>query len=82
MLESEEAMKPFWRGFLTGLALGPVWRWMTEKMYGAVVVTTTESGECVAVTRQDDEGRVVAIIWTKDSPSNAGLVGTTGRKEA
>ena len=64
-------MKPFWRGFLTGLALGPVWRWMTEKMYGAVVVTTTESGECVAVTRQDDEGRVMSIIWTKDSPSNA-----------
>ena len=68
-------MTPFWRGFLTGLALGPVWRWLTERMYGAVVVTATESGECVAVTRQDDEGRVMSIIWAKDSPSNVELNG-------
>lgn len=64
-------MTPFWRGFLTGLALGPVWRWLTTAMYGDVVVTTTEAGECVFVTRQDAEGRVLSVIWEK-SPSNIG----------
>lgn len=27
MLESEEAMKPFWRGFIDGVTFGPVLRW-------------------------------------------------------
>lgn len=64
-------MTPFWRGFLTGLALGPVWRRLTTALYGEVVVTTTEAGECVWVTRQDNEGRVLSVIWEKGSPSNA-----------
>lgn len=28
-----------------------------------VVVTTDESGRCVAVTRQDEEGRILSVIW-------------------
>lgn len=32
-------------------------------MDGEVVVTTDQQGRCVAVTRQDDEGRVLKIIW-------------------
>lgn len=28
-----------------------------------VVVTTDESGSCVAVTRQDGEGRILSVIW-------------------
>lgn len=28
-----------------------------------VVVTTNPLGECVAVTRQDDEGRILSVIW-------------------
>lgn len=64
-------MTPFWRGFLTGLALGPVWRRLTNTLYGEVTVTLTEDNECVAVTRQDSEGRVLFVIWAKDSPANA-----------
>lgn len=30
---------------------------------GEVVVTTDESGRCVAVTRQDKEGNILSIIW-------------------
>lgn len=32
---------------------------------GRVVLTRSE-GELVAVTRQDDEGRILSIIWQKD----------------
>lgn len=39
--------------------------WIAEKMYGHVVVTTTLDGECVFVTRQDDEGRILSVIWQK-----------------
>lgn len=28
-----------------------------------VVVTTDENGRCVAVTRQDEEGRILSVIW-------------------
>jgi len=31
--------------------------------HGEVVVTTDESGRCVAVTRQDSEGRILSTIW-------------------
>lgn len=30
---------------------------------GEVVVTTTEAGECVMVSRQDAEGRILSIVW-------------------
>lgn len=30
---------------------------------GKVVVTTSETGACVAVSRQDEEGRIVKLIW-------------------
>lgn len=30
---------------------------------GEVVITTTEEGRCVAVTRQDDEGRILKVLW-------------------
>jgi len=30
---------------------------------GEVVVTTNQQGQCVAVTRQDDEGRTLSVIW-------------------
>ena len=29
------------------------------------VVITTESGECVAVTQQDEEGRILKVLWEK-----------------
>ena len=28
-----------------------------------VVVTTNQQGQCVAVTRQDDEGQILSVIW-------------------
>ena len=28
-----------------------------------VVITTDEDGRCVAVTRQDDEGQILSVIW-------------------
>lgn len=33
---------------------------------GDVVITTTESGECVAVTRRDDGGRTLKVLWKKE----------------
>lgn len=30
-----------------------------------VTVTTNEAGECVAVTRTDDEGRILSVIWER-----------------
>ena len=30
---------------------------------GEVVVTTTEEGRCVCVTRQDEEGRILKVLW-------------------
>jgi hypothetical protein len=32
---------------------------------GTVVVTTNEAGECVSVTRQDSERRILSVIWRK-----------------
>lgn len=32
-----------------------------------VVVTTNDKGECVAVTRQDNEGEIVSVIWERDN---------------
>lgn len=34
---------------------------------GEVVVTKTVSGEIVAVTRQDSEGRILSVIATNDA---------------
>lgn len=38
-----------------------------EKL-GEVVVTTDETGACVAVTRQDEEGRILETIWQAPGP--------------
>lgn len=38
-----------------------------EQPIGEVVVTKTEDGQIVAVTRQDDEGRILSVIATSDS---------------
>ena len=32
---------------------------------GEVVVTTNEAGECVAVTRQDEDGKILSVIWER-----------------
>ena len=44
-----------------------------------VVVTTNEAGQCVAVTRQDDEGRILSIIWER--PEVKGLSAEETLKE-
>lgn len=35
------------------------------KEIGEIVLTSTEDGELVAVTRQDEEGRILKVIWSK-----------------
>jgi hypothetical protein len=35
------------------------------KEVGEIVLTSTEDGELVAVTRQDEEGRILKLIWSK-----------------
>ncbi|MBA8734197.1 hypothetical protein [Chromobacterium violaceum] len=30
---------------------------------GEVTITTNDRGECVAVTRQDEDGRILSVIW-------------------
>lgn len=32
---------------------------------GEVVVTTNEAGECVLVSRQDEDHKILKIIWEK-----------------
>lgn len=39
--------------------------------FGKVTVTTNEQGECIAVTRTDDEHRVLSVIWMRASTSKA-----------
>lgn len=38
--------------------------------YG-VVITTDESGRCVAVTRQDEEGHIKKVLWEAPTPQPA-----------
>src|SRR5690606_32778191 len=38
--------------------------------HGEVVVTTDQAGRCVAVTRQDAEGRILSTIW--EAPEHGG----------
>lgn len=46
---------------------------------GDVVITTTESGECVAVTRRDDNGRTLKVLWEKDTAQkNVSAMATAG----
>jgi hypothetical protein len=33
---------------------------------GKVTVTCNEAGDCVAVTRTDDEGRILSVLWERD----------------
>jgi len=40
---------------------------------GEVVVTKNESGQIVAVTRQDEEGRILSVIAESDAPQPAAL---------
>lgn len=40
--------------------------------HGEVVVTTDESGRCVAVTRQDSEGRILSVIWEASEHGGGG----------
>lgn len=35
------------------------------KEVGEITLTSTEDGELVAVTRQDEEGRILKVIWSK-----------------
>ena len=42
---------------------------MNQENKSEVVVTTNELGECVAVTRQDEEGKILSVIWMKKGPS-------------
>ena len=38
------------------------WRGLMDRPEGEVVVTRVESGSIVAVTRQDNEGRMLSVI--------------------
>jgi hypothetical protein len=41
---------------------------------GEFVVTCTPSGECVMVSRQDEEGRILSVIWERNEPQLGGLL--------
>jgi len=54
-------MKKIWLGIV---------KWMDRVTRGEVTVTTRRhknlnKDECVAVTRQNSEGRILSTIWTK-----------------
>jgi hypothetical protein len=34
---------------------------------GKVTITCNEAGDCVAVTRTDDEGRILSVLWERGS---------------
>jgi len=40
-------------------------RYLARQEDGYVTITTNESGECVAVTRNDEEGRVLRTLWRR-----------------
>ena len=65
-MNKQQKLKTFWKGFLQGLSLGPLWKYLDDKINGHIVRTHTQSGELVAITRQDSEGRVLSIIWQKE----------------
>ena len=35
---------------------------------GLLTIVTNEEGQCVAVTRTDDEGRILKVIWEAPKP--------------
>jgi hypothetical protein len=39
-----------------------------EQKRGEVVITSTRSGEPLVVTRQNEEGQIVKVIWEKNHP--------------
>lgn len=45
---------------------------------GEVTTTTDASGRCVAVTRQDGEGRILSTIWEASEHGGGGEVGHAG----
>ena len=60
---------PCYGMLLTGTII-PSTAWFAQELKdlykeGEVTVTTTESGECVLVSRQDGEHRILKIIWEK-----------------
>jgi hypothetical protein len=53
------AVQSEWEAWRARAAVAP------PRERGGVVVTTNERGECIAVTRQDDEGRILSTIWLR-----------------
>lgn len=41
---------------------------LEQPQVGEVAVTTNQQGHCVAVTRQDDEGKILSVIWEAKQP--------------
>lgn len=55
-------------------ALGAYWEaWQaaTKAERESLVITTTRTGECVLVSRQDEEGRILSVIWESEGPYGA-----------
>ncbi len=56
--------------------IGPLYKRPVPSEPGKVTVTTDDHGRCVAVTRTDDEGRILSVIWEAgemEKPANAPL---------
>ena len=51
-----------------------------EQPIGEVVVTKDEGGQIVAVTRQDDEGRILSVIATSDPAEQQATKETSGEQ--
>lgn len=45
---------------------------------GKVTITCNEAGDCVAVTRTDDEGRILSVLWERDSVHSQSTQPTQG----
>ena len=48
---------------------------LLEQLHGAVTTTRNEAGEIVAITRTDDEGRILFVIWERDPEPPAACSG-------
>jgi len=48
---------------------------LLEQLHGAVTTTRNEAGEIVAITRTDDEGRILIVIWERDPEPPAACSG-------
>lgn len=45
---------------------------------GEVVVSTDPAGNCVAVTRQDEEGKILSVIWEAEKQEPIGWLNADG----